>query len=284
LLILDGHESHQLQDFKDYCLENKILTLCMPAHLSHILQLLDIICFAPLKLKYSQRVRDLACRRVFHINKEGFLPAFRDAFFDMFTAENCKKAFKAAGLVPLNPAEVLDRLKVQLRTPLQPLTPDMLWHSKTPSNVLEFGSQSKLVRETITRSPTAARTGLAQLIKGTEMMMHGSALMESRITELEEQLATITKQKSRKRKRIQTGGTLEYGAAADQVAASTSLPANIRRKTRSSGAAEEIQSTQRRCSTCGGIGHNARTCQVDRAEDSESAASTAYAGSLFNSD
>jgi hypothetical protein len=37
LLILDGHESHLNQNFKDYCLENKILTLCMPAHSSHIL-------------------------------------------------------------------------------------------------------------------------------------------------------------------------------------------------------------------------------------------------------
>jgi hypothetical protein len=37
LLILDGHESHLNQDFKDYCLEHKILTLCMPPHSSHIL-------------------------------------------------------------------------------------------------------------------------------------------------------------------------------------------------------------------------------------------------------
>ena len=37
LLILDGHESHTSQDFKDYCLEHKILTLCMLSHSSHIL-------------------------------------------------------------------------------------------------------------------------------------------------------------------------------------------------------------------------------------------------------
>ena len=37
LLILDGHESHLNQDFKDYCSENKIITVCMPAHSSHIL-------------------------------------------------------------------------------------------------------------------------------------------------------------------------------------------------------------------------------------------------------
>jgi hypothetical protein len=88
LLILDGHESHLNQDFKDYYLENKILTLCMPPHSSYILQPLDIVYFSPLKRKYSQRVRDLARRHVFHINKEGFLPAFRDAFFDVFTEAN----------------------------------------------------------------------------------------------------------------------------------------------------------------------------------------------------
>jgi hypothetical protein len=89
----------------------------MPAHLLHILQPLNIVCFLPLKRKYSQRVRDLARQRVFYINKEGFLPAFKDAFFDVFTKENCQKAFEAAGLVPVNAQVVLDRLEVQLRTP-----------------------------------------------------------------------------------------------------------------------------------------------------------------------
>jgi hypothetical protein len=58
---------------------------------------------------------------VFHINKAGFLPAFKDAFFNVFTTESCRKTFKAAGLVPTNAQVVLDRLKVRLRTPLEPL-------------------------------------------------------------------------------------------------------------------------------------------------------------------
>jgi hypothetical protein len=53
LLILDSHESYLNQDFKDYCFEQKILTLCMLPHLSHILQLLNVVCFSPLKHKYS---------------------------------------------------------------------------------------------------------------------------------------------------------------------------------------------------------------------------------------
>jgi hypothetical protein len=51
LLILDGHESHLNQDVKDYCLEHKILTLCMPPHSSHVLQPLDVVCFSLLKRK-----------------------------------------------------------------------------------------------------------------------------------------------------------------------------------------------------------------------------------------
>jgi hypothetical protein len=58
---------------------------------------------------------------VFYINKEGFLPAFKDAFFNVFTEAICRKAFKALGLVPLNAQVVLDCLKVQLYTLLAPL-------------------------------------------------------------------------------------------------------------------------------------------------------------------
>jgi hypothetical protein len=42
LLILDGHESHHSADFEAYCKENKVITLCMPPHSSHLLQPLDV--------------------------------------------------------------------------------------------------------------------------------------------------------------------------------------------------------------------------------------------------
>ncbi|KAM5521604.1 pogo transposable element with krab domain [Fusarium oxysporum f. sp. phaseoli] len=54
LLILDGHESHHSADFERYCKENKIITLCMPAHASHLLQPLDVGCFGPLKQAYGR--------------------------------------------------------------------------------------------------------------------------------------------------------------------------------------------------------------------------------------
>jgi hypothetical protein len=52
LLLINGHESHNSLDFQQYCKDNKIITLCMPPHLSHLLQPLDVGCFAPLKRAY----------------------------------------------------------------------------------------------------------------------------------------------------------------------------------------------------------------------------------------
>jgi hypothetical protein len=284
LLILDGHESHVSQDFKDYCLEQKILTLCMPAHSSHILQPLDVVCFSPLKLKYSQRVRALAHQRVFHINKEGFLPAFRDAFLDVFTKDNCQKAFEASGLVPINAQVVLDRLEVRLRTPPQPPLTEDTWESKTPSNTHEFSQQSKLVSDSILQSPTAARNGFSQLIKGAEVMLHQNVLLTSRITELEQQIDILTKRKTRKRRRIQHGGIMEYGTTSAQVATEGSSSSKRAKKQRTSGGDEPAHSALRHCSKCGGTGHNSRTCQVDEESSSESNESTVYIGSLFDSD
>jgi hypothetical protein len=37
LLILDGYESYNSKEFKDYYRDNKIITLCMPLHLLYLL-------------------------------------------------------------------------------------------------------------------------------------------------------------------------------------------------------------------------------------------------------
>jgi hypothetical protein len=141
----------------------------------------------------------------------------------VFTEDNCCKAFEASGLVPLNAQVVLDCLEVRLCTPPEPLLETTPWQSKTPSNTLEFGSQSKLVRNSFARSPTTAQAGFSQLVKGAELMLHQNVLLTARIHEVEEQLAVMTKQKARKQKQLQHGGTLEYREAADQVADSAAL-------------------------------------------------------------
>ena len=66
-------------------------------------------------------------------------------------------------------------------------------------------------------------------------MLHQNTLLIARNYELKEQLAVITKRKSRKRKRIQQGGTMEYGTAAAQVAAEASIALQPSKKAHSGG-------------------------------------------------
>ena len=73
---------------------------------------------------------------------------------------------------------------------------------------------------------------------------------------------------------------MEYSAAALTVAESASGSRTIAKRARGSGSQEQAQPGQRRCSNCGKTGHNARTCQKDAAEDSESNASISYEGSV----
>ena len=78
--MLDGHESHHSVQFEQYCKNNNIITLCMPAHSSHILQPLDVGCFGPLKKAYGKQVELKIKAGTTYITKEDFFPAFTVAF------------------------------------------------------------------------------------------------------------------------------------------------------------------------------------------------------------
>ncbi|RPB02965.1 hypothetical protein L873DRAFT_1672156, partial [Choiromyces venosus 120613-1] len=49
LLLIDGYTSHFNWEFFNFCLNNKILPLCLPTHSTHLLQLLDVGLFGPLQ-------------------------------------------------------------------------------------------------------------------------------------------------------------------------------------------------------------------------------------------
>jgi hypothetical protein len=92
-LILDGHESHHSTDFELCCQENNIITLCMLAHSSHILQPLDVGFFSALKLAYGKRIGEMMRAGITHITKEDFFPAFYAAHQAAMTKENIQGGF-----------------------------------------------------------------------------------------------------------------------------------------------------------------------------------------------
>ncbi|KAF2194016.1 DDE-domain-containing protein, partial [Zopfia rhizophila CBS 207.26] len=118
-----------------------IITLCIPAHLSHILQPLDVGCFSPLKTAYRRQVEKLMRNQFNYITKLEFLSAFRDAF-------------QGTGLVLFNLDKVISKL-------------DVTWQLKTPKNYHEFGSQMKLITNKLGSSLSSLKDRYQQLVKGT---------------------------------------------------------------------------------------------------------------------
>ena len=119
LLVLDGHNSHVLPEFNQFCLDHQIVVLYIPAHLLYLLQPLDIGCFLVLKQAYGHLIKQIISRGVNHINKREFLPIYRQARQVVIHQSNIQAGFAATSLVPYNP----DRVLLLLYTECQILLP-----------------------------------------------------------------------------------------------------------------------------------------------------------------
>ena len=114
LLILDGHGSHITLRFDLFCKEHLIITLCMPLHLSYLLQPLDVGCFVVLKQLYRRQIEEYIRNRVNHIDKQDFLEIYHIACTKTINPTNIHSSFAATRLVSYNPERVLSKLNTQL--------------------------------------------------------------------------------------------------------------------------------------------------------------------------
>ena len=273
LLILDGHESHDSLEFQQYCKEAKIITLCMPPHSSHLLQPLDVGCFLPLKKAYGRQAEEMIRNGINHMTKIEFLPAFQQAYSKTITKDNILGGFRGAGLVPHDPEVVISKLDIKLRTPTPPAIEDLPWLSQTPSNTLELGSQSTLVKQRIQRhidsSPSSMVVAFEKLAKGAAIIAQKLVLAQKRVSELEAANEAATRRRSYKRKRVQRDGALIVKEGEQLAALKESSVRCDRKKAKKRVRAEAGEPSQRRCGRCGEAGHNTRTCRQVEAIDSE---------------
>jgi hypothetical protein len=239
----------------------------MPAHSSHILQPLDVGCFAPLKRAYSKEIRVLALDHIGQIDKKAFIATLGEVFEKAFSKANILLSFRATGLVSSDPLVVLSKLDVKPRTPSPPLSVEPQWNPKTPTNANEIEAQSTLLRDCIQRhqgsSPTPMMDIVDQLQRGTAMLLHGQTLLAARVLQLEASNKAASERKSRKRKRIQEDGDLSKEEAEDLVA-QCDVRAQIEGESREGRARTDAGKRGKgHCRRCRETGHNSRTCKKD---------------------
>jgi hypothetical protein len=270
LLVLDGHESHHSAQFEEYCRFNNIETIAMPPHSSHLLQPLDVGCFSPLKKAYGAQIDKLIRAHITHITKEDFFPAFRVAFDLTIHESNIKAGFRGAGLVPFDPARVIEGLNVRLQTPISSRPGSRESRnstSKTPRTHKEATSQFKYVRNRLTdhpdSSPSKLLESMEQLERGMGTFIHGYTLMKAQLAEAHEANRLVSKRRRAKKTRLRQGGSMSQKDA-QGLQEQTEVSQQIKQEEHAGTTrGPRTERGPRRCGTCGGTGHNARTCQIE---------------------
>jgi hypothetical protein len=223
LLILDGHASHLTPQFDRICAANDIIPICMPAHSSHLLQPLDVGCFAVLKRSYSTLVDQQTRDGKHHIDKLDFLSAYPHARTDAFKMNTILNAFKATGIVPLDAEPVLSKLNVQIRTPTpvsRPSSRSSVYCPQTPSNIKQLdkheASTKRVLKFQSASPPRPEKDQVKQVYKACAIYAKDNLILHDEVHRLRAELDKKARKKALPKRRIEREEGLSVGEAHEQ--------------------------------------------------------------------
>jgi hypothetical protein len=273
LLILDGHGSHATPEFDQFCKDRAIITLCMPAHSSHLLQPLDIGCFSVLKRVYGTQVAEFMRLGINHIDKVEFLRAFKTARNEALSESNIKSAFAAAGLVPFDPSQVLSTISCPQTPTRHTATVQERWQPETPHNLAQLEQQAATIKDYLKRRskspPTPTDQALNQLVKGCQIAMQGAVLLAAENEQLRAANERQTQKKQSKKRYISKATAITAAEAVslmqssentqDDVVEQVDQEATVEQEPAIDEAPKEIT-----CYICRGYDHLAFNCMKYR--------------------
>ena len=266
LLVLDGHNSHVSPEFDRFCLDHQIVVLCMPAHSSHLLQPLDVGCFSVLKQSYGCLVEQMMGCGVNHIDKQEFLPLYKQARQAALHRKNIQTGFAVTGLVPYGPERVLAQLHAEYQTPSPQCRPrsNTSWIAETPHNIAELQQQTALIKRYLKQRthspPSPSGHAITQLVKGCEMAMSSAALLASENERLRMENQRQKRKRKQRRMYIAKRGVLSGAEGASRAQAAQNAATEAAAIEAGSAATERPQRAPRKCSMCTSTEHTARTC------------------------
>jgi hypothetical protein len=184
LLVMDGHGSHLTPEFDTICMANNIITICMPAHSSHLLKPLDVGCFGILKHFYGQYVQDMARVGTTHIDKLDFLDIYPAARAATYRSSVIIASFTGSGIIPYSPERVLQKLDIRPPTPTPPpsrgsdSSRDFVPH--TPCKSVHFRRQVSSIQRRIEQASfiydDEIQRQLEQLSRGAQSIANKAAI------------------------------------------------------------------------------------------------------------
>jgi hypothetical protein len=206
MLILDGHGSHVDIEFMWLCRQHRIWILYLPAHASHVLQPLDLAPFGVTKSRYRGRIKALSTiDDAAPVKKERFILSYHHAREEGLSERIIRAGWKATGLCPYNPYQVLRSSQVSERpvTPPPPAQPLYLGDQSfsTPQKAQDiYQAQQLLLRsESLSRS---TRLVLGKAGKAISLANAHSAQLQAENQRLKSQLEQLQSTHTRKRVKV----------------------------------------------------------------------------------
>ena len=267
LLVLDGHGSHLTPEFDKTCSENNIIPICMPPHSSNYCQPLDVSCFSPLKRAYGNLVQNRMRQGFNHIDKLDFLEAYPDARNQAFASDTIKNGFRATGLVPFNPEEVLGRFTIQLKTPTPPGSRSTNNSAlKTPYNKRQLEKEASVYKKMLkqhTPPPLSVlEMRMDKMIKGHENALNEALIARHEIREIKASNEKQLQKRKRSRKQIATEEGLSIQEGQSLLQSRNQVEEAIHTVSAEPAPEAEYHSIRAppRCSDCHIIGHIRNQC------------------------
>ena len=227
LLIIDGHGSHESDEFMKICFRNNIYMLFLPPHASHVLQPLDLTIFSPLKTAFRKTLMNLTGKeeKTF-VNKKAFLQAYHTARDDAITVRNIRSGWLTSGLWPVNVKRPLMSSLVVGEKDNEPSTPNnvptrrtarlaafsngnlqgagIVW--STPRKSIDLAQQLRLFQRQEGDS-TTSRVLFQKVRKAYDEKVIESTLQKRKISALE---ATVESLRPFKKKAVQTDPNTKF--------------------------------------------------------------------------
>ena len=80
VVLMDGHSSHYTLELLEYARDNNIVILGYPPHCTHVLQGLDVVCFAKMKEEFRKEIHEFEDLHMAGVAKSDFAGVFGRAF------------------------------------------------------------------------------------------------------------------------------------------------------------------------------------------------------------
>ncbi len=121
LLLMNDYESHHTSEFLSYCEDNKIISFNLSAHITHLLQSLNVYVFQSLKYWHSKTINWAVQMNDEIFFKIKFLTVFNEFWTKVFKESIIQSAWKHTDLISFDSKIVLNKVQI-MKTLIQSTT------------------------------------------------------------------------------------------------------------------------------------------------------------------